>query len=90
MNGFNLTDSLFLPQYIPPADIALYAVLTGLASFNRVELRTRLLENAELRPMIDLEPYLRDIIRAFYASQFKEGLALLDLHQVSRFLSIQI
>lgn len=58
-------------------------MLTGLAAFDRVELRTRLLENADLRPMIDLEPYLRDIIRAFYASQFKEGLALLEKYSVS-------
>lgn len=70
-------------QFIPPADIALYAVMTGLASFDRAELKTKLLENADLRPMLDLEPYLRDILRAFYNSQFKTGLELLDKYYVS-------
>lgn len=70
-------------HFIPPADIALYATVTGLASFTRNELKTRLLENGDLRPMLDLEPYLRDIIRAFYNNQFKEGLASLAHHRVS-------
>lgn len=56
--------------------------MTGLAVFNRTELRTRLLENADLRPMIDLEPYLRDVLRAFYDSQYKEGLLLLEKYSV--------
>lgn len=69
-------------QFIPPADIALYATLTGLATFNRNQLKTKLLENADLRPMLDLEPYLRDIIRAFYTSNFKEGLEGLERFSV--------
>ncbi|ORY82347.1 26S proteasome subunit RPN7-domain-containing protein [Leucosporidium creatinivorum] len=67
-------------HFIPPADIALYAALTGLATFNRNELKTRLLENADLRPMLDQEPYLRDIIRAFQSNNFKEGLRGLEQH----------
>lgn len=73
-------------QFIPPADIALYAVLTGLATFNRVELKKKILENADLRPMLDLEPYLRDIVRAFYDSKFKEGLRALTKYVVSSFV----
>ena len=57
--------------------------MTGLATFTRTELRTRLLENADLRPMLDLEPYLRDILRAFYESKFQEGLRLIKHHRVS-------
>ena len=56
--------------------------MTGLATFTRTELRTRLLENADLRPMLDLEPYLRDILRAFYESKIQEGLRLIRHHQV--------
>lgn len=69
-------------QFIPPADIGLYAVLTGLAAFDRTELRRKLLENADLRPMLDLEPYLRDVLRAFYGSKFKEGFNLLEKYSV--------
>ncbi|CEQ42214.1 SPOSA6832_03998, partial [Sporobolomyces salmonicolor] len=71
-------------HFIPPADVALYAVLTGLACFDRTQIRARLLENANLRPFLDLEPYLRDIVRAFYDSKFKEGLELLHRHSVRR------
>lgn len=69
-------------QFIPPNDVALYATVTGLACFSRSALRTRVLENPNLRPFLDLEPYLRDIARAFYDNQFKVGLELLESHQV--------
>lgn len=69
-------------QFIPPADIALYATLTSLACFTRSALKTRVLENPGLRPFLDLEPYLRDIVRAFYDSRFKVGLELLHKHEV--------
>ncbi|GAA5982391.1 hypothetical protein JCM11641_006968 [Rhodosporidiobolus odoratus] len=72
-------------HFIPAADIALYATITGLASFSRSQLKTRILENPNLRPFLDLGPYLRDIVRAFYESRFKEGLELLQKHE-ARFL----
>ncbi|KDE06605.1 hypothetical protein MVLG_03101 [Microbotryum lychnidis-dioicae p1A1 Lamole] len=65
-------------HFIPAADVAVYATLTGLATFNRNQLRTRLLENDDLRPMLELEPYLRDIIQAFHSSNFKDGLEGLE------------
>lgn len=71
-------------QFIPAADVALYAVITGLACFSRSALRSRVLENANLRPFLDLEPYLRDIARAFHDSQFKTGLDLLAKYEVRR------
>lgn len=57
--------------------------MTGLATFTRAEVKRKLLENADLRPMLDVEPYLRDILRAFYENRFKEGLVLLEKHSVS-------
>ncbi|GAA5853569.1 hypothetical protein JCM5353_007785 [Sporobolomyces roseus] len=68
-------------HFIPGGDIALYAVLTSLACFDRAQLRTRVLENSNLRPFLDLEPYLRDIVRAFYDSKFKHGLELLSKYE---------
>ncbi|KAK4047760.1 hypothetical protein OIO90_006059 [Microbotryomycetes sp. JL221] len=68
--------------FIPPADIALYATLTGLATFDRTQLRNRLLDNVNLRPMFDFEPHLRDIVRYFYSNQFKEGLQGLEHHKL--------
>lgn len=67
---------------IPSADIALYAVITGLATFDRAQLKTRLMENGNLRPMIDLEPWLREVLEAFHDRRFKEGLQLLEKYSV--------
>ncbi|GAA5957044.1 hypothetical protein JCM3765_005388 [Sporobolomyces pararoseus] len=77
-------------HFIPGGDIALYAVLTSLACFDRVQLRTRVLENSNLRPFLDLEPYLRDIVRAFYDSKFKHGLELLSRYEHRPLLDIHI
>ncbi|KAM0788086.1 hypothetical protein ACM66B_001255 [Microbotryomycetes sp. NB124-2] len=77
-------------HFIPPADIALYATLTGLATFDRNELRTRLLENANLRPMFDSEPYLRDSIRSFHSNNFKDGLQTLERHKLRQQLDLHL
>ncbi|BGP30417.1 hypothetical protein JCM10296v2_002171 [Rhodotorula toruloides] len=77
-------------HFIPPADVALYAVVTGLACFSRSALRSRVLENANLRPFLDLEPYLRDIVRAFHDSQFKTGLELLNKYEARLLLDIHL
>ncbi|BGP38266.1 hypothetical protein JCM10450v2_002208 [Rhodotorula kratochvilovae] len=77
-------------HFIPPADIALYATLTGLATFSRPALRTRVLENPGLRPFLDLEPYLREIARAFYDSRFKVGLELLQKYEARFYLDMHL
>ncbi|TNY17485.1 26S proteasome subunit RPN7-domain-containing protein [Rhodotorula diobovata] len=77
-------------HFIPPADIALYATLTSLACFTRSALKTRVLENPGLRPFLDLEPYLRDIVRAFYDSRFKVGLELLHKHEARFHLDMHL
>ncbi|KAK4047554.1 hypothetical protein OIV83_005341 [Microbotryomycetes sp. JL201] len=69
-------------HFVPPADIALYAAITGLATFTRNDLRARLLDNANLRPMFDSEPYLRDMVRSFYSNNFKDGLQSLERHKL--------
>ncbi|GAA5976703.1 hypothetical protein JCM10908_005601 [Rhodotorula pacifica] len=77
-------------HFIPPADIALYATITGLACFSRSALRARVLENPNLRPFLDLEPYLRDVARAFYDNKFKAGLDLLDKYQARLQLDLHL
>ncbi|KAM0754690.1 PCI-domain-containing protein [Meredithblackwellia eburnea MCA 4105] len=77
-------------HFIPAADIALYAVMTGLATFTREELRRRLLENADLRPLFDLEPYLRDVIHAFYNNKFKEGFEILEHNSARQLLDLHL
>ncbi|GAA5840650.1 hypothetical protein JCM11251_004176 [Rhodosporidiobolus azoricus] len=77
-------------HFIPPADIALYAVLTSLATFSRAQLRTRILENPGLRPFLDLEPWLRETVRLFCAGRYKEGLEGLRKHEARMLLDIHL
>ncbi|BGO89946.1 hypothetical protein NBRC10512v2_001991 [Rhodotorula toruloides] len=82
--------AMYFLQFIPAADVALYAVITGLACFSRSALRSRVLANTNLRPFLDLEPYLRDIVRAFHDSQFKTGLELLAKYEACLLLDIHL
>ncbi|GAA5913578.1 hypothetical protein JCM6882_001691 [Rhodosporidiobolus microsporus] len=77
-------------HFIPPADIALYAVLTSLATFSRAQLRTRILENASLRPFLDLEPWLREAVRLFQGGRYSEGFAVLKKHEARMLLDIHL
>ncbi|GAA5872623.1 hypothetical protein JCM8547_003712 [Rhodosporidiobolus lusitaniae] len=76
-------------HFIPPTSVALFSVLLSLACYSRSQLRTRVLDNPNLRGFLDTEPWLRDIVRCFYENRFREGLEglmkyearfLLDLH----------
>jgi hypothetical protein len=48
---------------IPPADIGLYAVLCGLATMSRTEVKEHLVENNQFRVILDSEAGLRDLVR---------------------------
>jgi len=68
-------------HFINPADLGIYATLCALATFARVELRTLIVDNADLRPLLELEPHLKDVINAFYESRYKNAIELLDRFQ---------
>ncbi|KAH8918047.1 hypothetical protein BT69DRAFT_1286052, partial [Atractiella rhizophila] len=48
---------------VPPADIGVYAVICGLATMNRKEVKELLVDNNELRAILDSEAGLREIVR---------------------------
>lgn len=73
-------------HFVPASDIALYAVVTSLACFSRSEARRRLVENGNMRPYLDAEPYLRDILRAYESNDFKQTFALLEHHSARQHL----
>jgi COP9 signalosome complex subunit 1 len=64
-------------HYISPADIALYAVFCGLATMDRQQIKRRLLENAELRPLLEGESWLKELMAAFHESRYQRFLELL-------------
>ncbi|ORY94140.1 26S proteasome subunit RPN7-domain-containing protein [Syncephalastrum racemosum] len=58
-------------------DIAIYGGLCALASFDRHELRTKLMTNSAFKSYLELEPQIRDMIEAFYTSKYAQCLSLL-------------
>jgi len=60
------------------SDIALYAGLTALATFERRELKERVLGNNKFRGFLELEPDVANIINNFYESKYTACLESLD------------
>ena len=50
-------------------DVALYGGLCALASFDRSELKSRLIDNAAFRQSLELYPEVRELVHDFYHSR---------------------
>ena len=51
-------------------DIALYGGLCALAAFNRLQLKKRVLDNAEFKRFLELQPKVGALIQGFYDSEY--------------------
>ena len=70
-------------QLIAPGDIAIYATLCALATFQRSSIRSQLLDNANFGMYIEQEPYVRELIEAYINNRFKTVLEILERYSVS-------
>lgn len=59
-------------------DVALYGGLCALASFDRADLRTKLIDAAGFRAFLELCPQVREALHDFFHSRYASCLALLD------------
>ena len=57
-------------QVLPAADIATFASLCALATFDRKNIKLLLLDNTAFRPFLDLVPTLTDIVKDFCNSRY--------------------
>lgn len=67
---FSAADHLW--EFISSRDVAIYGGLCALATFNRDELKIKVMENAEFKQYLELEPNIRELLRAFYSSKFSK------------------
>ncbi|CAN6711145.1 unnamed protein product [Malus baccata var. baccata] len=76
-------------EVIAPQDVATYGGLCALATFDRMELKNKVIDNLNFRNFLELVPKLRELINDFYTSHYASCLdylgnlkanLLLDIH----------
>jgi len=83
-------------QVLAAEDVAVYGGLCALASLDRTELRRRVVDNMAFRGLLDLVPWMRELIYDFCGSKYggclrvlgaMKGELMLDLH-LARHVSV--
>lgn len=65
-------------EVIAPQDVATYGGLCALASFDRTELKNKVLDNISFRNFLELVPEVRELVNDFYASRYASCLDYLE------------
>jgi len=73
-----------------PQDVAVYGGLTALASFDRTELKKKVIDNPAFRPFLELTPDVRELINDFYSSRYAQCLKYMDKLKASFLLDIHL
>ncbi|CAL9068057.1 COP9 signalosome complex subunit 1-like [Musa acuminata AAA Group] len=82
--GNNYTDM------IAPQDVAIYGGLCALASFDRTELKNKVIDNINFRNFLELVPEVRELINDFYASRYASCLEYLEKLKPNLLLDIHL
>jgi len=90
--AFLATDSTegFGNDLITPNDVAIYGSLCALASMDRNEMQTEVLDSPTFRAFLEVEPHLRRAINFFVNSRFSACLAILDAYRADYQLDLYL
>ncbi len=77
-------------QVMTSNDVAVYGGLCALASMDRNELQTKVLENSSFRNFLELEPHIRRAISFFYNLKFPQCLEILAAYKTDYLLDIHL
>ena len=77
-------------EVLTPNDIATYGALCALASMEREELQSRVLDNSSFRSYLELEPQLRRAVSSFVAGKYSACLGILESHRVDYLLDVHL
>lgn len=86
-------DPVICQQYndiASPNDVATYGGLTALASMDRAELQTRVLDNSGFRNYLELEPHIRKAISMFVNGRYSACLSILESYRADYLLDIYL
>jgi len=75
---------------ISPNDIAVYGGLCALATMERAELHSQVLENSNFRTYLELEPHIRRAITFFVNSRYSACLGILEAYRTDYWLDIHL
>ncbi|QPG95676.1 hypothetical protein C2857_001643 [Epichloe festucae Fl1] len=73
-----------------PNDIAIYGGLLALATMDRKELQTRVLDNQSFRTFLEHEPHIRKAISVFVNGRYSSCLSILEASRADYLLDIHL
>ncbi|XVF22619.1 hypothetical protein REPUB_Repub12eG0186900 [Reevesia pubescens] len=77
-------------EVIAPQDVATYGGLCALASFDRTELKSKVIDNINFRNFLELVPEVRELINDFYSSHYASCLEYLGNLKSNLMLDIHL
>lgn len=77
-------------EVISSNDVAIYGGLCALASMNRPQLKSEVLENNVFRNFLELEPHIRRAITFFYSAKYNACLSILQTYRNDYLLDIHL
>ncbi|KAI1453590.1 26S proteasome subunit RPN7-domain-containing protein [Annulohypoxylon moriforme] len=75
---------------VTPNDIATYGGLLALASMDRKQLQSRVLDNASFRSFLELEPHIRKAVSMFVNGRYSSCLEIIDSYANDYLLDIYL
>ncbi len=73
-----------------PNDVAAYGGLLALATMDRENLQTQVIENATFRPFLELEPHIRRAVTQFVSGRYSSCLSILESYRADYLLDIYL
>ncbi|XBH96721.1 hypothetical protein VPH35_087052 [Triticum aestivum] len=77
-------------EVIAPQDVAVCGALCALASFDRSELKSKVIDNINFRNFLELVPEVRELVNDFYASRYGSCLEHLEKLKPNLLLDIHL
>ncbi|KAM7277337.1 hypothetical protein ACFE04_019203 [Oxalis oulophora] len=77
-------------EVIASQDVATYGGLCALASFDRTELKNKVIDNVNFRNFLELVPEVRELINDFYSSRYASCLEYLENLKANLLLDIHL
>ncbi|XP_052147725.1 COP9 signalosome complex subunit 1 [Oryza glaberrima] len=77
-------------EVIAPQDVAVYGALCALASFDRSDLKSKVIDNSNFRNFLELVPEVRELVNDFYSSRYGSCLEHLEKLKTNLLLDIHL